>query len=196
MQFLREIDYIGTVRGVIATEFNEAHPILATELYMSGMLSVLGQDELCVVLAAFLETDKRSWRFRVPDGLTEGATDALKRLDQVAREATEHETGLRGVAADANYWLLSSKWPVIIDKYLVLLDNGTDVSSAVTVICAEHGIYEGNFVRAVLKLANMLDELQGVATYMKNIEILKALEGAGARLVSGLIVPDSLYLHM
>ena len=201
MQFLREMEYVdskGTItkKGMTATEFNEAHPILTTELYMSGLLNDLTQDELCIVFAAFMEADRNSWGFRVPVDLPDGATIALRKLGMIAHETGELETGLRGAKADAAYWQLSSRWPTLIMKYFELLDKGVDITSAVSVVCTEHGIYEGNFVRSVLKLGNMMEELQGVATFMKNIEMLRALEGVQERLIAGVIVPDSLYLRL
>jgi hypothetical protein len=114
----------------------------------------------------------------------------------IAREASELESGLRGARADPMYWQLSTKWPVLMTNYFAALEGGADVTSAVTVVCTEAGMYEGNFIRGILKVSNMLEELQGVATYTKNIEMLKTLEGATASLVTGLIVPDSLYLRL
>jgi superfamily II RNA helicase len=196
IQFLREMDYIGTDRAIIATELNEAHPILTTELYMSGLMNTLTQDELCILLSAFIEPEKNSWGFRVPHEVADAVQVALRKLGMIAREASELESGLRGARSDPAYWQLSAKWPVLMERYFGLLENGSDVTSAVTAVCTDAGMYEGNFIRGILKIANMLEELQGVATYMKNIEMLRTLEGATARLVTGLIVPDSLYLRL
>jgi len=43
-----------TERGVLATEINEGHPILMTELYLSGLCADLTQEELIAVLACFM----------------------------------------------------------------------------------------------------------------------------------------------
>ena len=201
MQFLREVDFIGTVRGTIATELNEIHPIMGAEFYMLNGLDGLDQNDLCVVLSAFLEKEKgEPWTFRMPTDISDAASGALKRLAGISTELRDLEAGVRGVAAKPEYWDLSCKWPSIIQRYLDYIEESTEeesaaVTTAVTLICQETGIYEGNFVRSILKLSNMLEELQGVATYMKNIELLKVLEGATRKLVTGLIVPDSLYLR-
>jgi superfamily II RNA helicase len=197
IQFLTEAGYINSERGIIATEFNEAHPIMATELYMSGVLDGVSQDDLCIILAAFLEKERGDrWRFRAPPGLSDRATAALERIGVIATEMRELEEGVRGARANPEFWDLSSVWPTLIAQYLTYLDEGVDVTSAITLICTDNGIYEGNFIRAVLKISNMLEELQGVATYGKNIEMLGCLEGVGRRLVAGLIVPSSLYLTL
>ena len=63
-------------------------------------------------------------------------------------------------------------------------------------LCEEYGIYEGNFVRTILKVANLLEEWTSLATYAKKLEVLRTVEGLSARLVRDLVVPESLYLRL
>jgi len=64
------------------------------------------------------------------------------------------------------------------------------------ILCAEYGLFEGNFLRSVLKVANMVDEWVSIATFTKSIELLTLLEGIQPRLVRGIVKPESLYLNL
>jgi superfamily II RNA helicase len=63
-------------------------------------------------------------------------------------------------------------------------------------ICQDYGIYEGNLMRSILKVANMVDEWVNLATYTQNIEMLRMLEGLRDKLVRDVAKPDSLYLKL
>jgi superfamily II RNA helicase len=63
-------------------------------------------------------------------------------------------------------------------------------------ICAAYGLFEGNFIRTVLKTANMVDELISLATYCQHIPLINQLMELRSQLVRDIIVSDSLYLHL
>ena len=48
-----------TERGILATEINEGHPILMTELYLSGHCADLEPEEIIAALACFMGEDKK-----------------------------------------------------------------------------------------------------------------------------------------
>ena len=64
------------------------------------------------------------------------------------------------------------------------------------VICQDYGIYLGNFVRAMLKIANIVDEWIILATMTSDLEQLELLRDIRPQIVKGVVVPDSLYLHI
>jgi superfamily II RNA helicase len=63
-------------------------------------------------------------------------------------------------------------------------------------LCEKYGLFEGNFVKAVLKVSNIIEELVSMSTLMSKTAMLEKLESARSKLVRGLVVPDSLYLHL
>jgi len=65
-----------------------------------------------------------------------------------------------------------------------------------SILCAQYELYEGNFMKAILKVANIVDEWVTMATYTKNLEILETLREFRTELVRGLVIPDSLYLRL
>jgi len=64
----------------------------------------------------------------------------------------------------------------------------------ISTVCAEYGLFEGNFVRGLLKLANILDEWLSLATYCEHADQIEKVTALRSLLVRDLAVPDSLYL--
>jgi hypothetical protein len=57
-------------------------------------------------------------------------------------------------------------------------------------------IYEGNLVKAILKVSNITDEYLNMATIQQDIETLELLRDIRQEIVRGIVVPDSLYLRI
>jgi hypothetical protein len=51
-------------------------------------------------------------------------------------------------------------------------------------------------VRAVLRVANIVEEWMAMATLTQDLETLEKLAGIRPELVRDIIQPDSLYLHL
>jgi len=67
---------------------------------------------------------------------------------------------------------------------------------AISVLCADYGIYEGNMIRSVLKLQSMLEEWRSLITYCGNLDILNSLRDSHNLLIRDSVIQDSLYLHL
>ena len=63
-------------------------------------------------------------------------------------------------------------------------------------ICAEYGVYEGNLIRTILKLQNMLDEWRAMAEYCEHLDTLETFRTAHELLLREAVIQDSLYLHL
>jgi superfamily II RNA helicase len=185
--FINE-DLTLTKKGILASEFNEGHSLLHSEFVERELHKGLTGEELCAVLACCIEekdTDEAPTlgQLKVPEAVRE----AMVKLDTIVGDFTKEEDKRR-VASPPNYWKLSTIWVEPIWRWL----NGESAS----VICSEHGLFEGNFVRIVLRVANMVDEWIAVAQIREDIETLETLQGVRQQLVRDFIVPDSLYLHI
>jgi superfamily II RNA helicase len=60
----------------------------------------------------------------------------------------------------------------------------------------KYGMYEGNVIRSVLKLQNMLEEWRAMAIYCEHTEVLEKFRDAHNLLIREAVIQDSLYLHM
>jgi superfamily II RNA helicase len=91
------------------------------------------------------------------------------------------------VATDA-YWTLSTEWVEVIDRWM----SGAPVAE----VCSDFGLYEGNLMRMLLKMVNIVEEWRCLATLAKDVEMLEKLRGVEVSLLRDVAVCDSLYLRL
>ena len=170
-----------TVKGTLATEVNEGHPILMTELYTRQLLHELPGNELVTILSCFLE-NKSDREYDI-----HSKHPIIISIEKIASECTQIEQTLTDNTIH-NYWCISTDMMDPMRKWM----EGEHAS----VICAEHGLFEGNFIRCIMKLANILDEWLAMATYCQHIEQVDKVMEVRQRVIRDLISGDSLYLRL
>lgn len=178
-----------TEKGTLATEINEGHSILMPELYFQNLFANLTPKEIVCVLVTFMkeDNDPDSQPFLDTLGLSDQCKEVLKTLGTIAEEFEDEEKKY-GVTSPAGYWTLNTKW---IEPLLKWMD-GEHPSS----ICQSFELFEGNLIRSIHKALNVLEELQSIATYKKDVELLTKLREAETSLKTGLATTDSLYLRL
>jgi len=65
-----------------------------------------------------------------------------------------------------------------------------------SIICQEYGLFEGNFIRSIMKMSNMLDELLAMATYCQHIDQINKIMEVRQKIIRDIVISDSLYLHL
>ncbi len=96
---------------------------------------------------------------------------------------------MAAVAPTNNYWNLKLGWMEPVWRWL---SEGATVAD----LCAEYGFYEGNLMRVLLKMVNLLEEWRTMATLSADVDMLRRLEGMELRLLRDVAVCDSLYLRI
>ena len=172
-----------TEMGVMASEINEGNPLVMSKMFGRGFN--LPRSELIALLSCFVEGEKTEDPItvsclRVPETLK----NALLAVHVIAQDLYDHENP----KSRPEYWNVHNYWPEIVYRWM----EGDEMG----VLCAEYEVYEGNFMKAILKTANIVDEWVTLATYTKTLEVLEVLREFRTDLVRGLVVPDSLYLRL
>uniref|UniRef100_A0A6C0D9Q4 Helicase n=1 Tax=viral metagenome TaxID=1070528 RepID=A0A6C0D9Q4_9ZZZZ len=178
-----------TELGTAATECNETNCILTPLLCASGALAKVPAAELPVVMAAML-TEGGDSRDEEPPalgshGLSENAQEALWWLSAKAEKCLAAEEAA-GVASSVNFWKLSLLWVAVVARW--------QAGVSVPAIAAEFGLFEGNVLRGLLRVSNMLEELAAVAQIRGDLELLERLRSFV--FLRGEIVTDSIYLRL
>ncbi len=178
-QFLRTTGFLEgntlTPRGVLASEVHEANPLVLTLVVERGVLEGLTQDEIILAMAAFLEA---------PSGEDEPMGDALNLSRATAAALSNMETVVMDLmskeerASPPGYWELHTFWIPHTRDWL----HGNVVQ----------GVQEGAFVRAMLKLSSILDELTTLLTLKQKVDLLDTLQGAKQRILRDQVRPESL----
>lgn len=176
-----------TLKGLLATEINEGHQILMTELYTRELLHGLSGDDIIAVLACFQENKETEDSPSIEElNVSSGARKAIEEICAMAQtyQGIEDQIGypLQG------YWQISTQMIEPMRRWI----EGEHAST----ICQEHGLFEGNFIRSVMKMANMLDEWLALATYCQHTEQVDKIMEVRQKMIRGAAISDSLYLHL
>ena len=172
-----------TALGTMATEVNEGHPILMPQAYQMGFMKDLTAEEILTVLAAFIQEggDMPAVNgLRIP----EHVRNILWKVHDLAEDNQRVETK-RG---PDTFWELNTTWVEAVWRWL----QGATAQE----LCADYGCYEGNLMRMLMKMVNILDEWRSLATLCSDTDMLEKMRGLELKLMSGIAVCDSLYLRL
>jgi len=176
-----------TEYGVMATEINEGHPILMTELYVSGLCTELTAEEIVAVLACFMGEDKKEQQPLSMVSISSKAKEVLYELGDIAQTCLVKEREF-SIRSPDTYWELSTAWIEPMYRWSL----GEDAA----VLCAEYELFEGNLLRSILKCINLLEEWTALATFKKDVAMLDKMRGIESTMKRTIAISDSLYLRL
>jgi superfamily II RNA helicase len=185
--FLNE-DNTLTDLGILGSEINEGQPIMMAKAFQEGVWKGMTQEEFVEFLAAFLQEGKEEEPSPGDLDLSPKLRDALNYVDMVAFQCQKDQDTEQVYHGKKGFWDLRTAMIEPVRRWLEEED--------IAVICQEYGLYEGNFLRSILKVANMVEEWTSLATFTKSIELLQLLEGLKEKLVRDIAKPESLYLTL
>jgi superfamily II RNA helicase len=179
-----------TKTGLLASEINEGHPFLMTELFLR-MRSGEGRKgkELLTVLATFLGEREDSEGNKSLSDLTVSLAvrEELWRVGNDAQKflAIEKRLGID----DIDYWTLSTEWIEPISRWL-------EGEETVASLAAHFGLFEGNIQKALMKLSGLVEEFQALASLSGEVDWLKELEDSRQLILRDTVIAESLYLRI
>jgi superfamily II RNA helicase len=178
-----------TSLGISATEVNEAHQILMPLAFRQGLFKNKTAEEVLVILSTFLGEPSES--NPMPDTLSipRAAMDAMFQIEKIANMCQDkEEAALAARPPKESFWALNTAWSEPIWRWI----QGTPM----TELCADYEFYEGNFLRILLKMVNILEELRSLATLATDTELLHTMREAEQLLMREAVICDSLYLRI
>lgn len=177
--------------GVCATECNEGNPLLMAKLYASKRLAGATAEEIVGTLAALIvekeAEDKSAHPADLPPFVSKRVYEALLDMEEWAAQGTRIDRA-RGVDSPENFWKLTTLWTMVGIEWM----TGTSAAE----LAVKYEMFEGNLMRGLLKLANLVEEWTSVATYKADVEMLETLKHVYGQLVRDLVQPESLYLRL
>jgi superfamily II RNA helicase len=178
-----------TQKGILATEVNEGNPFLMTELYLSGIMKDASAEEIVTALACML-TDREALEKSADTNIRSFLPCVLEALQFLDYEAQKGERIDRqcGVHSPDEFWQIAPFWMEVVRDWL----NGEEAG----VIAHKYELYEGNFMRGLLKIANLLNEWIAMATFCGDVDMLDRLRDTPQQLLRDIAQPESLYLHL
>jgi superfamily II RNA helicase len=193
---LEEFGYVKegvlTPLGLLASEVNEGHPFLMTELFQNqSVTKTLSCKELLTVLALFAgASDSKDDSRKSPDDLRVSSIvrDELWRINDAVKECQRLEAKHRVLSPDT-FWSLSTEW---IEPIADWLEGEITVSE----LAAKYEMFEGNVLKGLMKLSGLLEEFQSMASVSGNLEWLAELVEARQLVLRDVVIAESLYLRI
>jgi superfamily II RNA helicase len=183
-----DLPLILTPMGTMATEVNEGHAILMTQAYSTGIMKGFSGEEVLAVLAGFMQ---ESGDMPAVDGLNipKKCIEALWSIHRLGQgnQGLEKKVGAPMAPKD-EFWSVNTIWIEPVWRWL----QGDTTQE----LCTDYEIYEGNLLRMLMKMVNILEEWRSLATLASDTEMLETMRDYEQRLLNGIAVCDSLYLRI
>ena len=190
-RILEECGYVSegvlTPQGLLASEVNEGHPFMMTQLFLQQNINPLSQKDLLTVMALFLG-EKKDDTVQRPDDLDvpKPVIETLWNMSDLCVKmlAIERKHGL----PYDSFWDISLEWVEPVAEWL----EGISFPE----LAAKYEIFEGNLMKALLKLGGLLEEFQAMASLSGDVQILRMLDGARQLVLRDIVMAESLYLRI
>lgn len=174
-------------KGIAASYVNECNAILLTEIMMNGLFDDLESEEIVGLLGIFIDDDRKDVKIYIGDVHTSSKLHiTLKKLEIIAKNIEEVERKHK-IIVDDDYWDI--KYNYI--EYAYYWAKGYSIRGL-----QEYGeLYEGNFVKNMLKIMNIVATLSNICVICNKIELLPKLEKISELVVRDIVTVNSLYLN-
>ena len=180
--FLTDAGYISdglTHKGVLASEIHEGHPLLMSHMFDEKMIHSDTSDMIACVLSMFLDTPNES---EYPETSISTVSSVVSKVAKYAGMLS----GIERIKSEESYWDTTVYWADPVHDWM----NGDDF------VCEKYGIEQGNFVKAMLKLSNIIEEWNTMAVISQDVDMIEKLKDTKQKIVRSFVIPDSLYLRI
>lgn len=191
INYLKDNHYIHTEtnkllkKGIMASEISECNEIVLTEIVTNDFFAKLKPEEIVAVLAVFIEE---------------------KGLELPGIEYLNISPNLKKILGDINYLTqefgsyeyncyidIETDWNIYLSFVNVAYDWASGVSMA-EILGRYYGIYEGTFIRNILRISNIVDNIRNIADMIDDVDLLQRLEGVNSLLIRDQVTTESLYI--
>ena len=183
--FISSSDVKLDLKGIIASQISECNEIILTEIITNKFFLDLNQAEIVAILAAFIE---------------EKANDVTQICDLDVSDLTKQILGdISYIADDFGSYEYNSGIDIESDwqLYLSFIGPAYDWARGKSIFDIYNiypEVYEGTFIRNILRIYNMIENIKGIAEMCNQPQIIKQLEGIEEILIRDQVTTESLYI--
>lgn len=195
--FLIENKYIDddknvTIKGIIATQINNCDSIMLTEMISNNYFDDINIKEIILLTSIFVDTRENMHNISELSYDLEGDMKKIRsKIRDKICDLSEHLDNINIYLFDNQF----QKYNVNLNYIEIVYEWISDVDVR---IILEHlkflEEYEGNFIKNMLKIYNIIQDLKGICKITKNNEMLVKLEKSDELILRDIVSVDSLYL--
>jgi superfamily II RNA helicase len=181
-------EYNLTKLGRIVAEVNECNPLVLGEIISNKYLDELTFPEIVAFLSIFIADHSIKEPYLSDLDVSKEFSDMLYNVSDIVDKFTNEEIKLNQ-NIPYNVW---SDWNLHLSMFNAIIRwaNGKEWSE----VCKHYDTFEGNFVRNVLRLVNLMRNVESIAKLTNNFKLLDKIDGYQEKLIRGVVIIDSLYI--
>ena len=191
VKYLKENNYIDPesskilVKGIMASEISECNEIMLTEIITNDFFLELEPAEIIGILAVFIEEKSNKVTQISSLDVTPKIKETLEHINYIAQDFGDYEYNSRiDVDTDWNLYL----------SFIGPAYDWAKGKSIFEIYKSYENVYEGTFIRNILRIKNIIDNIKNIAEMINNSELLKKLENLDSILVRDQVTTESLYI--
>jgi superfamily II RNA helicase len=186
-QYINDQDNNATMKGLISAKINECNPLILCEMVTGGIFDDLDAKEICAILAIFIDDGKSDDQKIIKNiYCSKTIQNKLYKLNDILADIilTEKENDVS--CSEYGFWDIRYEYVDSIYRWA----SGISIR----IIIEELNTYEGNFIRNVLKINNLVKEIINLTKLYGNLKIIPELEKIEDLIVRDIVTISSLYL--
>ena len=175
-----------TKKGIIAMGINECQELVFTEMIYKGLLDNLSFAEIVAVLSCFInEKDQNGEQKYISDlNVPKSVRDILNKIKNITEYFIDiEEQNKLYIYTDYNLYL------DFIEPSYIWANKGT-----INDIYQNTNIYDGNFVKSIMRINNICENLMDICKNIERYDLCAKLENYNSILIRDITSINSLYV--
>jgi len=176
-----------TTKGIIASSICEVSELILSQAVYSGLFDDLEFEEIIALISSFInEKDPNNQEKYINDlKIPFKMHHKLNKLTEIS----EH------------YYKCEEKYDIYIQSdfklYLDFIEPSYIWAQGLSIheVYKHTNIYDGNFVKAILRINNIMMNFSDICNYLKKYDLLKKIENYEAYLIRDVVSINSLYIE-
>ena len=183
-EYIKDDDTL-TKKGIIASAVNDCNELLFTEMIFQGYLDNLTFPEIIGLLSTFINEKDGEDKYLNDLNISDNLYDAIKNLQKLSIKLEDNESN-KGLYLKMDYNLYLD----FIEPSYIWASGGS-----IQEIYSVTSIYDGNFVKAIMRINNICDNLMDICKTIERYDICAKLENSTSILIRDITTINSLYVN-
>ena len=188
----KSVDVDLTTKGIIASNVNDCNGILLAEMISQGIFDNLDTFEIISILSIFTSPPKSD-----SDGIfiSTNLNKEFEKIKSIVSEYNKCEKNVGFYLENEDYWSLTNKYIDLVMNWVKTdITDFEKLRRTTLQLLFDIGEYEGNFVKNMLKIYNIISNLKTICNIIKRFDLLQKIEKVDELILKDIVNVNSLYL--
>lgn len=175
-----------TVKGLIGMEINECNELIFTEMIYEEMINHMTPEEIVATIAVFIEERSKEEINNIKSlNIPYLIKDVLFEVNRIVQDMSQVEYD--------NWININTDW----NLYFTFISPAYKwaCGKSIQEICETSEIYEGNFVKHIIKINKICQDILKICEITKNDVLKKKVEQIEPLIIRDIVTVESLYIN-